>query len=878
MKRLSFTSLRVKLIFLVLLSVIPALGLTLYSGLEQRRHARLDALDNALELAKEASDDQERLIDGTHQLLIALAQMDQVLQCQSSGYSPFLASLLKEYSFYTNLGTTGTDGQVICSALPMKQPTNFADREWFPRILHTRKFTVSEYLIGRITGKPSIVLSYPILAGTEHLKALVFVSIDLAWLNQIVAKAKLPSGSVFTVFDRKGTILARYPDPEKWVGRSMSDTPLVKTILTRQEEGTDEITGIDGVLRLYAFTLLSKRKEVGAYVSVGIPSTVAFAEANRILIRNIVFLGLASIMVLIAAWWFGGLFVMHPMNRLLNTTKRLADGDLTVRTGSSYPRGEIGQLARSFDQMAESLERREAERKRAEDMLGASEERYKTLFEGAAEGILVADIESKQFKYVNPATCRILGYTAEELTRLSLADIHPKEALDYVVAEFEAQARGEKTLSPEIPCLRKDGSVIYTSVITAPAVIDGRKCNIGFFTDITERKRAEEEREALQDQLRQSQKMEAIGRLAGGIAHDFNNLLTVIKGYSQLSLMELKEGDPLRPNIEEIQKAAERAAGLTRQLLAFSRRQILEMTVLNLNTILRDLDKMLHRIIGEDIELVTLLADDLGTVKADAGQIEQVVMNLAVNARDAMQKGGKLTIETGNVELDSAYAGKHVAVKPGPYVMLSVSDTGVGMTPEVRNRVFEPFFTTKEKGKGTGLGLSTVYGIVKQSGGNIWVYSEFGKGTAFKIYLPRVDEPPEEAGEKVVQKEIAGRGETILVVEDEEKVRQLTVQILTKNGYTVLEASHGDEASHICEQHKGPIHLMVMDVVMPGMTGRELAKSLEPHHPEMKVLYMSGYTDNAIVHHGILEKGLSFLQKPFTLEGLLRKMREVLDK
>jgi CheY-like chemotaxis protein/two-component sensor histidine kinase len=334
----------------------------------------------------------------------------------------------------------------------------------------------------------------------------------------------------------------------------------------------------------------------------------------------------------------------------------------------------------------------------------------------------------------------------------------------------------------------------------------------------------------------------------------------------------------LKPNIEEVQKAAERAAGLTRQLLAFSRRQVMEMRVLDPNTLLRDLDKMLRRIIGEDIELETKLTDDLGTIKADPGQIEQMIMNLAVNARDAMLKGGKLTIETTNVELDSAYARKHVAVKPGPYVMLSVSDTGVGMTPEIRERVFEPFFTTKEKGKGTGLGLSTVYGIVKQSGGNIWVYSEPGKGTTFKIYLPRVDEPLEEVGQKGVKEGLPRGSETVLVVEDEEEVRKLAVQILRRQGYTVLEASQGNEASHICEQHKGAIHLMVMDVVMPGMNGRELAKSLEPHHPEMKVLYMSGYTDNTIVHHGLLEKGLNFLQKPFTLEGLLRKVREVLDK
>jgi len=389
---------------------------------------------------------------------------------------------------------------------------------------------------------------------------------------------------------------------------------------------------------------------------------------------------------------------------------------------------------------------------------------------------------------------------------------------------------------------------------------------------------AEQEREVLQEQLRQSQKMEAIGRLAGGIAHDFNNLLTVITGYSQLSLTEMKKEDPLRENIEEIKKSGDRAADLTRQLLAFSRRQVMEMRVLDLNELLTNLDKMLRRVIGEDIDLVILLEKNLGRVKTDPGQIEQVIMNLAVNARDAMSKGGKLTIETANVDLDQAYARAHVAVKPGPYVMISASDTGVGMPPEIRDRIFEPFFTTKEKGKGTGLGLSTVYGIVKQSGGNIWVYSEPEKGTTFKIYLPRVDEPFEELKEKLVKEELPRGNETILIVEDEENVLKLAGRILRRQGYTVLEASQGEKALLLCEEHKGALHLILTDVVMPEMSGRQLVDRCWQVRQDFKTLYMSGYTDNAITHHGVLEKGTNYIQKPFTVDGLARKVRGVLDK
>ncbi|OGP95557.1 MAG: hypothetical protein A2157_16500 [Deltaproteobacteria bacterium RBG_16_47_11] len=393
-----------------------------------------------------------------------------------------------------------------------------------------------------------------------------------------------------------------------------------------------------------------------------------------------------------------------------------------------------------------------------------------------------------------------------------------------------------------------------------------------------EHKQAEKEKRSLEEQLRQSQKMEAIGQLAGGVAHDFNNLLTVIKGYSQLSLIDLKTDNPLKGNIEEIEKASERAVDLTRQLLAFSRRQVMELKVIDLSTILQNLEKMLRRVIGEDIELIIKLHGDLGKVKVDPGQIEQVILNLAVNAKDAMPNGGNLTIEITNEELDEEYACKHVAIKSGPYVRLSVSDTGCGMTPEVRERVFEPFFTTKEKGKGTGLGLSTVYGIVKQSGGNIWVYSEPGHGTTFKINLPRVDEPVDVLGQGVTGEELPWGNETILVVEDEEGVRKLAVRILQRQGYKVLEASDGGEASILCDQHGGTIHLLLTDVVLPAMSGRKFAENLLSMRPEMRVLYMSGYTDNAIAAHGVLEEGLNYIQKPFTVGRLLRKVREVLDK
>jgi PAS domain S-box-containing protein len=548
----------------------------------------------------------------------------------------------------------------------------------------------------------------------------------------------------------------------------------------------------------------------------------------------------------------------------------------------AYTEKDVRLAERIGDQIAGAIANAQLfnERRQAEEALRQSEEKYRTILENIEDGYLEVDLAGN-FTFVNNAQCRNLGYTCEELIGMNYRRYTDETTARKLYQTFNGVYRtGESIKVLDVEVIRKDGTKAFNE-ISVSLIRDSEGKPIGFrgiSRDVTQRKRAEEERLGLQEQLRQSQKMEAVGKLAGGVAHDFNNLLTIIKGYSELSLSELSKGNPLRENLEDIKKATDRASDLTRQLLAFSRRQMLQPEVLDLNSYVSNMDKMLRRVIGEDIELVTVLAKDLGRIKADPGQIEQVILNLAVNAKDAMLNGGKLTIETGNAKLDENDARSHIGLTAGHYVMLSVTDTGAGMAPEIKERIFEPFFTTKEKGKGTGLGLSTVYGIVQQSGGNIWVYSEPGLGTTFKIYLPRIEEDTESLRPSVVSTKPLQGSETILLVEDEEMVRKLACTVLQKYGYTVLEAPNGEEALRMVQgENHNPIHLMVTDVVMPGMSGRQLADRLVSLRPEMRVLYMSGYIDNAIAHHGVLDPGIAYIQKPFARDDLASKVREVLD-
>ena len=568
-----------------------------------------------------------------------------------------------------------------------------------------------------------------------------------------------------------------------------------------------------------------------------------------------------------------GFDVLHGIRKVLPTTEVIfITGHASLTTAIQAINGlAFAYIVKPFEMSHLLMTVEQAVRKqRLAQALLDSDERYRFVTENIADAVFLLDLDGR-IALGNHRAEMITGYAQAELVGRAFFSLLPEAGAREARARLSDVRVGVK-VSPffEVELIQKDGARVLLEVHVTSVLKDGQPvARLGVARDITERR-------YLEDQLRQGQKMEGIGRLAAGVAHDFNNLLTAIGGRCYLVLNALTSENPIRREIEIIQDAAERAAKLTHQLLAFSRKQILDPCVLDLNATVTGIEPLLRRMIREDIEIATALDSAAGRVKADAGQIEQVLLNLAVNASDAMPNGGWLTLATGNVTLDEAYARTHAEVEPGPYVMLSVSDTGHGMTAEVQAHIFEPFFTTKEVGKGTGLGLATVYGIAKQSGGHITVHSEPGHGAVFKLYLPRVEEAPG-AAEPARPTEITRRGsETVLLVEDDEPLRTLAREILSIQGYTVLDAISPSEALRLADVHPGPIHLLLTDVVMPQMNGRQVADHLLAARPGLKVLFMSGYTDAAIVEHGVLEPGTHFLQKPFTPDGLSRKVREAL--
>jgi two-component system cell cycle sensor histidine kinase/response regulator CckA len=532
------------------------------------------------------------------------------------------------------------------------------------------------------------------------------------------------------------------------------------------------------------------------------------------------------------------------------------------RNASAYGQRDLEFLDSVGGHIALAIERR-----RAEDELRKNESMLRLLFEHNPLPTWLYDMESLKFLHANEAAVKLYGYSEEEFADMNILAIRPESEREKALAYVSKMKPDEEEYGVWLHRTR-DGSVFEAEIISHELLYAGKRVRLVVAQDVSERKQ-------LEGQLRQAQKMEAVGRLAGGVAHDFNNLLMVIKGHTELLLNVLSPTEHITRKIQQIDRSADRAAALTRQLLAFSRMQVLQPQVINLNSIVEEMGKLLPRLIGEDIDLSIRASKNLGAIRADASQMEQVIMNLAVNARDAMSNGGKFVIETGNVELDHSYTSSHPLMKSGPYVQLTVSDSGTGMDAETQAHIFEPFFTTKEKGKGTGLGLATVYGIVKQSGGFIWVYSEIGKGTCFKLYLPRVDQAEDQIGISRPAGEVPNGTETVLLAEDEADVREIAKQFLESGGYQVIEAKDGAEAIKLAHTAQVKFDLLVTDMVMPGMTGQELAVRLQKEKPGLCVIFMSGYSEHAATEMANADPAVRLLTKPFSRGALLRAVREI---
>ena len=748
LKSLWQPSLRLRILAPAALVAVPAVALLLYTSFDRLEQAERAVTDNAERLASLIAVDQERLIEGTRQLLIALSSSRDVREGDSEACSTYLRRIVPQFgAMYTNIGVIDTTGAMVCGALPVV-PVSLADRGYFQRALATKGFVVGEYQVGRQTGKPSFPFALPVLDDAGVPRRVVYAAVDAVRLSESFASDDWPDAATIIITDRDHTILAMHPGGPERLGRSLKNGPLTLRM------GSQTAGIIEHVEHEVAEVLAFKRLrplESGVTVRVYVTKTQARAAALNAMYRTLAIFGLVACIIIAAVHVASDRLLLRPIAQLTKASRQLAAGDLRARMTGNTTVPELNRLGEDFDAMAAALEERESAR-------------------------LIAEMERKE----------------------------------------------------------------------------------------------------IEQHYHRAQKMDAIGRLAGGIAHDFNNMLTAILGYCELLLDDASISESHRADIREIEKAGRTAAQLTRQLLAFSRREIVEPVVLDLNAIITGVDKLLHRLVGEHIEMETTLAPDLHTVRADRAQIEQVILNLAVNARDAMPEGGRIAIETANVHLPGGVSSAYLECPPGDYVVLAVKDTGSGIEPEVLQHLFEPFFTTKGQGKGTGLGLATVYGIAKQNNGGVEVASTVGKGSVFRIYFPRCHEVIAGVVPAPTAERPANGKATILIVEDDPGIRELSMKILSRYGYQVLAAAGGEEARQVSERHDGVIDVLLSDVVMPGMNGPMVAEMLTRMRPELKVVFMSGYTDNAVVRHGVMGRNLPFLQKPFTPERLANKIVEVL--
>jgi PAS domain S-box-containing protein len=845
--------LRVRLLALVLVGILPAAGILLWADRNQRALLREGLREEAHELARLVAERHQHAVERARGLLVGLSRQRSLRALDAEACSAELAAILHDDPLYSNVGGVDPGGNLFCSAVPLARPVNLRDRRHVRVPLDRGAFASGGHVQARSTpGVNAFGFGSPVHDDAGVVVAVALATFDLAYLQKDLAALALPADAEVLVVDAGGRLLTGRPAPAA-VGERL-DPRLLAPIEAHAEPL--ELDGLDGVSRVYAFHEVMAGDEVAMRVAAGIPTASAYEPLRTITRRSILaFLAVAAGALALAAV-MGEVLLARRLEALVAAARRLAAGDRTARTGLAPARDELGALVDAFDDMAASLERLTGQNQLILDAVG--------------EGIIGIGADGA-VTFANPAAARMLGRKPEEMLG---AEAHalfhargpdgkaiPAEACRILAALREGAPRHGASET----FWRADGSCFAIEFASTPLVDGGRTVGaVVVFEDVSERKRLEE-------RLRHAEKMEAVGQLAGGVAHDFNNLLTAILSYAGLVRDALGPGHPSVPDVREIEGAGVRAAALTQQLLAFSRRQRVAPHVVELRRVVAGLERILRRVLPENVALC-VEAQAPGTVFADPAQLEVVILNLAVNARDALPGGGTIRIRVFEAEEGAADPGDG-EVPPGPLAVLEVRDDGVGMDAATRARIFEPFFTTKPPGRGTGLGLATVYGIVSQSGGEIRVRSEPGRGSAFRVYLPRRPGAAAEGAAAPLARP-AGGSEAVLVVEDDAAIRALVRRALVRGGYRVAEAGTADEALAAAEG--GRLDLLVTDVILPGRNGCELAEELGRRRPGLRTLFMSGY---AARHSGepLVPENAPFLAKPFKPEDLLRKVREVLD-
>ncbi len=849
-----FSSLRVRLLAVVLVALVPSLGIVWWSSRDHRRVLVRQVGESAHDLAELVAERHQRAVDGARGLLVGISRLPSVRRLDGKACSADVAPVLSEPPRYANVGAVTPDGSLFCSGAPLAAPVNLSDRPHVRGALRG-EFTVGGCIKSRLRGVTTFSFAYPVHDDAGNVVAAAVASLDLEWFQRELDALAMPEGSEAVVLDGSGAIITGRPSPGRRAGLKLDPTLFGPAL--DHASGAVEADGFDGVRRVYAFhAVLGARGEPVMRVVAGLPAAAAYAPVNRIARNSLLAFAAVALFALAVAALGGDVFVVRKLRVILAAARRIAAGDYGARTGLRSGGEEMGELVRAFDDMAGSLDRLSRQNRLLLDAVG--------------DGVVGIDRDGA-ISFANPAAGRALGWDPQEmLGKDAHALFHPRRADGTALPHGECRVQaamiaGEAHEDAGEVLWRRDGSSFPVEYVSTPLVDGGRILGVVVvFKDVSERLR-------LQERLRQAEKMEAIGQLAGGVAHDFNNLLTAIVSYAQIVRDALPSADPSQADLHEIEIAAARAGALTRQLLAFSRRQRLALRVIELRAVVRSMETMLRRLLPESVAL-HVETPAAGTVLADPAQIEMAVLNLAVNARDAMPSGGGMEIRVDEVEDARA---EDEGLPSGPAAVLSVRDDGVGMDGVTRERIFEPFFTTKPAGRGTGLGLSTVFGIVSQNGGAIRVRSEQGRGSDFRIYLPRRERPAAEP-------EVRGPGpapsagfETVLLVEDDDAIRVVARRSLAGAGYRVLDAASAGDALQIAQGGER-IDLLVTDVILPGRNGWELSLELSRARPGLRVLFMSGY---AAEHGGgaLLPDGVPFLGKPFAPADLLRAVRATLD-